>query len=154
MIQRIQTIYLLLTAILLGVAMCYPIGVFVDADGVSTSVFTPLHLMLADGTSQLTIGMIGLLLVALIVNVSAIFLYKNRMLQIRVTNFSSLIIIGYYIAAVVFVFLFKSDLEASFRPAVACCFPLIGIILNYLAFRAIMRDEILVRGSDRLRKTA
>ena len=62
MIQRIQTIYLLLTAILLGVAMCYPIGVFVGADGVSTSVFTPVHLVLADGTSQLTIGMIGLLL--------------------------------------------------------------------------------------------
>ena len=33
----------------------------------------------------------------------------------------------------------------------ALCFPLIAIILNYLAMRAIGRDEAMIHAADRLR---
>ena len=46
MIQRIQTIYLLLVTGLLIASMCLPIGTFVNADGVA-NVFKPLGLMVS-----------------------------------------------------------------------------------------------------------
>ena len=42
MIQRIQSVYLLLVTILLVVAICMPVGQFIGADGVTAHVFKPL----------------------------------------------------------------------------------------------------------------
>ena len=39
MIQRIQSVYLLLVTILLVVAICMPVGQFIGADGVTAHVF-------------------------------------------------------------------------------------------------------------------
>ena len=74
------------------------------------------------------------------------------MLQVRMTMFSSLLLIGYYIAFFVFMFMLKNDLDAmNFQLGWALCLPVICIILNYLAFRAIYRDELMVKAADRLR---
>lgn len=48
MIQRIQSVYLLLVTILLVVAICMPVGQFIGADGVTAHVFKPLAVALAD----------------------------------------------------------------------------------------------------------
>ena len=42
MIQRIQSVYLLLVAILLVVALCLPVGQFIGPDGIAAHVFKPL----------------------------------------------------------------------------------------------------------------
>ena len=42
MIQRIQSVYLLLVTILLVVAICMPVGQFIGADGVTAHVFKPV----------------------------------------------------------------------------------------------------------------
>jgi len=67
------------------------------------------------------------------------------------TVFSTILLVGYYIAFLVFVYMLKGDLEASFQIGWALCLPLVSIILNYLAFRAILKDEVMVRAADRLR---
>ena len=41
MIQRIQSVYLLLVTILLVVAICMPVGQFIGADGSTAHVFKP-----------------------------------------------------------------------------------------------------------------
>ena len=56
MIQRIQSVYLLLVTILLVVAICMPVGQFIGADGVTAHVFKPLGVALADGGFQSTWG--------------------------------------------------------------------------------------------------
>ena len=84
-----------------------------------------------------------------------IFLFRNRMLQVRMTVFNSILLIGYYAAFFVFMFMLKDDLEAmSFQLGWALCLPAISIVLNYLSFRAIYRDEVMVKAADsfRLRK--
>ena len=53
MIQRIQSVYLLLVTILLVVAICMPVGQFIGADGVTAHVFKPLGVALADGGFQI-----------------------------------------------------------------------------------------------------
>ena len=141
MIQRIQTVYLLIVVGLLITAMCLPMGYFIDAMG--EHPFKALGL-------EVNGGLFGILMVSTIVAVATIFLYKNRMLQIRMTIFNSLLLVGYYIAALAFYFALKND-ENMFRIGWALCLPLVSIILNILAIRAIGRDEVMVKAADRLR---
>ena len=67
MIQRIQSVYLLLVTILLVVAICMPVGQFIGADGVTAHVFKPLGVALADGGFQSTWGLFGILLLSALV---------------------------------------------------------------------------------------
>lgn len=153
MIQRIQSVYLLLVTVLLVVALCMPVGQFIGADGVTAHVFKPLGVTLSDGALQSTWGLFGILLFSALIAFCTIFLFRNRMMQVRMTIFSSLLLIGYYIAFCVFMFVLKSDLDAiTFQLGWALCLPLIAIILNYLAFRAIYKDELMVKAADRLRR--
>ena len=97
--------------------------------------------------------MVGILLLSALVAFCTIFLFRNRMLQIRMTIFSSILLIGYYIAFCVFMFILKGDLDAmTFQLGWALCLPVVAIILNYLAFRAIYKDEVMVKAADRLRR--
>ena len=133
MIQRIQSVYLLLVTVLLVVAICMPVGQFIGADGVTAHVFKPLGVALADGGFQSTWGLFGILLLSALVAFCTIFLFRNRMLQIRMTIFSSILLIGYYIAFCVFMFILKGDLDAmTFQLGWALCLPVVAIILNYL----------------------
>ena len=119
--------------------------------GAFDSVLKPLGLTLADGGTETTWGLFAILLLNAVVAFATIFLYKNRMLQVRMCVFSALLEIGYYAAVAVFVYMLKSDLEAAFRPGWALALPFVCIILNYLAFRATYADEVMVRASERLR---
>lgn len=148
MIQRIQSIYLLLVTGLLIASMCLPVGSLINLNG-AVSVFKPLGLTMGD-TFQSTWGLFCILMLASIVAFATIFLFKNRILQIRMTIFNSLLLVGYYMAFLAFFFVLRSD-ETSFQFHWALCFPLIAIILNYLAIRAIGRDEAMVHAADRLR---
>ncbi len=154
MIQRIQSVYLLVVAILLVVTMCRPMGQFLAADGVTAYGFTPLGVTLAGGVSQSTWGLFCILLLSAVIALSTIFLYRNRMLQIRMTIFNSILLVGYYVAAIAFIFILKGKLEASgFQLGWALCLPAVCIVLNYLAFRGIYKDEVMVKAADRLRSS-
>ena len=54
MIQRIQSVYLLLVTVLLVVTLCLPAGEFIGSDGIVAHVFKPLGVTLADGGFQST----------------------------------------------------------------------------------------------------
>lgn len=149
MIQRIQTLYLLLVIGLLIASMCLPLGSFVDENS-SAYVFSPWGVSLAANFYS-TWGLVSILFIATIITLATVFLYKNRVLQLRMTIFNSLLLIGYYLAFLAFMFSIKKDLNASFQIYWALCLPLIALILNYLAIRAIGRDEVLVKAADRLR---
>lgn len=101
-------------------------------------------------TFQSTWGLFCILMLAAIIALATIFLFKNRILQIRMTIFNSLLLVGYYMAFFAFFFVLRSD-ETFFQLHWALCFPLIAIIFNYLAIRAIGRDEAMVHAADRLR---
>lgn len=151
MIQRIQTVYLLLVAILMVVMMSFPVGSFVSADySIPATEFTNLAVVSADGVSDYAPwALFAILTVTAVISLVTIFLYRKRMLQIRLTLFNSILLIGYYVTLVVFVFKLKGD--CRFIPSWTVCLPLISIILNWLAIRAIGKDEMLVKAYERLR---
>ena len=149
MIQRIQTVYLLVVAILMVVVMSLPVGSFVAADYTAT-VFNNLLLVAPDGTADYAPwAMFAILMVSAVVTLGTIFLYKKRMLQIRLTIFNIILLLGYYGTLVTFVFMLKG--ENSFTPSWTVILPLISIILDWLAIRAIGKDEMLVKAYERLR---
>ena len=123
MIQRIQTIYLLIVSIISGVFSFYSIG---------------------DWT---TLGLLG---VSCLLAITSIFLFKNRQNQFvlnRINILCNLILLGVFSWRVL-----QSSGENSFsEKGVQLVVPFISIAFLYLANRAIHRDEELVKSADRLR---
>lgn len=153
MLQRIQTVYLLLVAILSIATAFMPLAALQSGDqfyafdvvGVSTMFGEP-ELVYA------TWGLFALVAIVTLLALITIFLYKNRMLQIRLSIFNALIIIGFYATFAYFVYDIKSQIDITgFSVKLALSFPLIALILDYLAIRNIGADEVLVRSLNRIR---
>ena len=149
MIQRIQTIYLLVVSILMIVCMCTSVGSIISADN-EISAFTNLSITMADGTKDYAPwALFVILLLVAALSFGTIFMFKKRMLQIRLTIFSVVMLIGYYLTLAAFIFMLADN--ASFTPSWTICLPFVAIVLNWLAIRAIGADEALVKAYDRLR---
>lgn len=149
MIQRIQTLYLLAVTILMIVCMCNPVGSIIASTN-EISEFGNLSITLPDGTKDYaTWALFAILMVVAVLSFTTIFLFKKRMLQIRLTIFSSVVLIGYYLALVAYIFMLAEN--TTFTPSWLICLPFVSIILNWLAIRGIGADEALVKAYDRLR---
>lgn len=149
MIQRIQTLYLLAVTILMIVCMCNPVGSIIASTN-EISEFGNLSITLPDDTKDYaTWALFAILMVVAVLSFTTIFLFKKRMLQIRLTIFSSVVLIGYYLALVAYIFMLAEN--TTFTPSWLICLPFVSIILNWLAIRGIGADEALVKAYDRLR---
>lgn len=152
MIQRIQTVYLLLAVIALIICMCMPMGTFIIPEMSAVMEFMNLGVKINGEIQDVSPwGMFAILCLSSVIGLATIFLFKNRMLQIRMTVFSSILLIGYYITFIVFAITLKNRFDAQYQVGWAVCLPLVAIILNYLAIRAIGKDEVMVKAADRLR---
>ena len=150
MIQRIQTVYLLVVAVLMIVTVALPVGVFFDGSGMWE--MTNFHYTMPDGTWDYRPCVMGILLVAAAVIAAAtIFLCRKRRLQIRLTTLSTLLLAVYYLAAVYFIIFAEGQDDSGFTPSWAFCLPLVSIILNWMAIRGIQKDDMLVKSYDRIR---
>lgn len=81
----------------------------------------------------------------------AIFLYKNRQLQMRLTMLVLLLSLGTIILGAFYVLMLDRKIDITVMWRVKAVFPLIAAILAWLAYRAILKDEVRVRSYDRLR---
>lgn len=151
MIQRIQTVYLFLAVVCMVVGLCTTVGHF-NQNGVETMAFHNLYLEVTGGERIWSPWALFVVLVlSAVSSLVAIFLFKKRMLQVRLTVVSSLLLIGYYIILTAFVFVFKDRYVCDFTLNWTAGLPAVALILDYLAFRGIMQDELIVRSLDRLR---
>lgn len=160
MIQRIQTVYLLLSIVCLVLCLCNPVGTITATDGASATMYN-LWLSLTNpvtGTVDHVVmpwaALFGLLVLTATLQTVAIFLFKQRALQMRTVNLSMLFLIGYYIAAVTFLFISKYEdqsLLSAYHPTIWAALPLVALVFSYLAFRGILKDHLLVKSLDRLR---
>lgn len=159
MIQRIQTLYLLLAFGCLVGCLCVPVGAFLTDEGVRVAIMYNLQLTYAaqfvvegmEGHSFATVSMFVVLIVAAFLSFVAVFLFRKRALQMRLCTFCMIILVGWYVLYGFFIYHLSQGLELPFRPDLGGAFPFCAIVLVYLAFRGIMKDEMLVRSLDRLR---
>lgn len=149
MIQRIQTIYLLVVTILSVTSLFLPIGLFIDSNSISE--FYNLFISKAEGVKDYAPwALFVIMLFSSLISLVTIFLFKKRMLQIRLSIFNIILNIGYYASFIAFLFILKGDKE-SFTMNWPICIPFVNIVLSWLSVRAIGKDEMLVKAYDRLR---
>lgn len=152
MIQRKQTIFLLLAIILTVVCLCLPLASFTPESAVGgKSVMYNLWITSPDGAYDFSVwALFAILLITCPVSIVAIFSYRNRITQSRFCMFNMLLTLGWYVVFAVMAFNVQeagNKLAVSF-PAVL---PVISLILYFMARKAILADEALVRSADRIR---
>ena len=155
MIQRIQTVYLLLVAGLFIALMFLPLADVRSGDMVFSFDIAGLNTLTEPSVlTSSTWPLIVLVAIMALLSLVAVFMYKKRILQIRICVFNSLLTIGFCILFGLYLWRFAKspdlpDFKVSMQ--VWAAFPIISLILNYLAIRKIGSDEALVRSLDRLR---
>ena len=79
---------------------------------------------------------------------TTIFLYRHRMLQIRLSIFNAIILLAFQ-GWIIYLFVIRPEGTLF---TINSVFPIIAAILTWLAIRYIGRDEALVKSVNRLRK--
>jgi hypothetical protein len=169
MIQRVQTIFLFLIAVAMGVALSTPLWEKSGAQPTSMAHLTALEYsqqqpvsaqpglptQAAPTTFVTSVWYLGLLLALVgLSSLYALFQYRNRLTQTALCAVNALML-----TAIMGIILYRTLYEGKNygNPSDQGNF-LIGfyaiiaaLVFNALANRFIRRDERLVRGSDRLR---
>lgn len=152
MIQRIQSIYLLLAAIVVMITYYVPIAIFVENN--TTYNLYACHILHPE-TKQAVLSVVPMAvlpLLSLFFSVFAIFKFKNRSFQIKLGKLNMLILITLMAVQVIyFIRLSKILSQAEASPFISAAAPLLALILVLLANRAIKKDDNLVKSADRIR---
>lgn len=155
MIQRIQSLYLVVAAILVAVANFFPLAhCFVSDQGFYT---INSYGVVASNVAEFTGSNVwcwvstAFSVVAFCLIVAALFGYKDRIGQMRRCVFAILAIVVYYVFFGIEVWSLNSATGVFPSLELIAELPLIAIIIIFLAGRAIKRDEDLVRSMDRIR---
>lgn len=156
MIQRIQTVYLLLAALSVFAVFFLNIAHFSDAAG-SSNLLGLYQLKKANGelgSVLASLPAIALLSLAGAVQLFSIFIYRKRKQQMQFVRFSYL----FLVAAVVAIWYFVDQnywslnlSEPDLKYRAGFYFPFVSFAFAWLANRSIRNDEELVRSLDRLR---
>ena len=143
MIQRIQSVYLFLIAGIMLAMLFFP--TIKGITSVSEEFVVPAIYNVLTGLC-LSVLIVWTAIMALI----ALFIYKKRLLQIKICiGIIALIALIYCLC--LFVYIGAVSKNANFVPGIAIAFPLLALILDIMAINRIKKDEKLVRSLDRIR---
>lgn len=151
MIQRIQTLFQLGVAVLSGLMLT---GDIVMMDSGSGTLFSINFMGLAEEGGPLLQRLWPLTFLLALVPVLAlvaVFIYRKRTVQMRITMIVLLLSLGTLLLGAFYVVMFDRKIDITILWKVRVLFPLISAILAWLAHRAILRDELLIKSYDRLR---
>ncbi|MCF8368672.1 MAG: DUF4293 domain-containing protein [Bacteroidales bacterium] len=156
MLQRIQTLFLLVVVVLGIVLFFVPIASFL-AELYYFKLFVYEFRNLTPDT-EIEFGLTAVLPL-LVLNIGVIGLsaysissFKNRILQIRLVRFTMLLcmlmIVGIF---VLYPNLISASTEANSEFEAGAYLPIVNLLFLFLANRYILKDEKLIRSMDRLR---
>ena len=179
MIQRKQTLFLLAIVALLASMMFFPIAtssttsadtVLTGADGTitKTSVMHITNIKLTtwtlsyDDVEQVQLTYLAIILcLATVICAATIFLFKFRLLQIRLCYAMGVFLMGIIGYEILYLTRLSETVKKAMEEAphiiyttqysITATFPLIALILLFFAYRGIIKDESLVRSLDRIR---
>lgn len=151
MIQRIQSVWLLMAAITLACLCFAPLFTAITTDATYIVMVKSIEKHVGNATESTTnILLLASTALAALINLVNIFNYRNRTLQKRIILLNILLI-------VVLSFWFSQLTKqipgtlTSIDLGIGIGLPLIAIIFNFLAIRGINHDEKLIKSADRLR---
>jgi len=147
MIQRIQTVYLLISAILIALLMKLNLADILVADQIYS--FNSMGIFNGDAKVFNGLAIFVLIWIITILHLIVIFKYKKRLLQVRMLIFTIILLLGLFGLFFFFAYFGFEGAKAAFKIPVA--FPLVAVVLDYLAMRAIGKDEALIKSLNRIR---
>lgn len=154
MIQRIQTVFLLIAAIILAASMVMPIAIYSNLiENQQYTIAIYQYLKPVNGINLLPLFISGAL--AAVITLFSIFLYKNRKFQINISRINIILILIYIGLIAYFLYSLKSlsnsDNTVMITYQIGTVFPVIALIFDVLAITRIKKDDKLVKSLDRLR---
>ncbi|MBR1469652.1 MAG: DUF4293 domain-containing protein [Prevotella sp.] len=154
MIQRKQTLYLLLAFVATVVCLVLPLG-SIELQGMGVEPVLYNMALVEQGNSgasyTFTYAPLAVLLVlAAIAELIAIFLYKNRVRQARLCIWTMVLLFAWQLLFFYFDYFDLNEI-GYFSRSITSIFPSVSILLVFLAHRGIRADERLVRSADRIR---
>lgn len=150
MIQRIQSVYLLLVCILMAFTVFSPLLAVSTATG-ATVTFDSFGVFTKQ-ISFFTWGIVSVAGICAIVPLINLFLYKKRKLQIKIGWITFLLILLFYVTVFVYFNALGNKHEVVFENIeYGIVLPLIALIFNILAILKIKKDDNLVKSLDRIR---
>ncbi len=158
MLQRIQTVFLALAFLAAAILFFFPLaGIYATSATYKFYVYGLINMVPGEASLFSFMTTFPLLLLNILVGamaIGAIFMYKNRITQMKVVRIAILLNIV-LIGLIFFVYakIIETNLLVSpdYMDEAGIYFPLISLIFLILANRSIMKDEKLVRSVDRLR---
>ncbi len=139
MIQRIQSVWLFLSAVFAGLSFRFPFysgnTSILDNQGLVNGLTASSHILLLFFTAVLVAGCVVI-----------IFLFRNRKLQLRLT-------IGAILLSIINLVIYFTQIKkyVSGTISITAIFSFVIPLLLLLAARGIWKDEKLVKSLDRLR---
>jgi hypothetical protein len=154
MIQRIQTVFLLVAIALISCMFFAPLANFTDTHGRVYEMVYNRFYSVGNSPEKYSekLNMFIYLIMAIIgVLVFTLLSYKKRIIQIRLCTVSILLMVFLEIVVIFYFYQIKNTIGGTSAPGWGLIFPVASAAFTYLAMRAISKDEALVRSLDRLR---
>ena len=151
MIQRRQTLFILLAVVFTVACLCRPIAA-VEPQGMGLqTVIWNFGIVTSHGPAFFgSWPLFVLLTVTVPMQLCAVFLYRKRMLQAKLCTLSA-VLCFVWCTCYAFEAFNTFGLQGTFHPRFAACLPLVAAISLLLARQGIIHDEKLVRAADRIR---
>ncbi len=134
MIQRIQTLFLMIAFGLIVSLFYNKLCYAPQTEPIMYTQFTPFLI---------------LTIISAVICFFTIFIFKHRILQIRLCIFNILVLLGYQ-AWIAYAFFTR---EPGVAFSVSAVFPIVCAILTFIAMRYIARDEAMVRAANSIRSS-
>ena len=165
MIQRKQTIYMLVAVVCMTIFTFAKMFTFNAADS-SMTLYTygySIQEMGAEPVSQLlnlrAVCMVLLAAISTLLMAVNIFLFKKRELQLSLLMSQYALLVGIIGYGVYYVWSFSSIYAESIAdgsaltnvPGWSLCLPVVTLVMNFLAVRGVASDIALLRSVDRIR---
>jgi hypothetical protein len=155
MIQRIQSVYLFMTSVLSVLFLKGHFLTFFDNSGSVFQLTMNGLIRISENGSPEKIGETWVIyipdLIVAAISLVTVFLFRNRSLQLAITRFLLLIIFTFFTASIIYTFLILSKFSAEIDSWYKLLIPGLQLVLSYLAYRGIKKDDDLVKSYDRLR---
>lgn len=153
MIQRIQTIFLFLALVVMGLMFTFPI---INFSGTPNITYSVMEMSAEDGTPFPMEGkyiLMALIIIVILLLAASIALFKNRKMQMNMVRIAIFFSLGIIAALFYYIGVNQRLVGDGYEMAYGLGYvmPIVAVGLSFLGLHFINKDEKLVKSVDRLR---
>jgi hypothetical protein len=155
MIQRVQSVYLFVMALLSSLLIPGSILNFSEKTGFVVRVTFNAVVRYNSGQSTEIVEKLFplsvLIVLITVISLTTIFFFNSRKIQIQLSRFLIFLAAILVVAIIHICLRIISKFDASIIPGLKMILPVLILIISVLAFRGIKKDDKLVKSYERLR---